>query len=70
MVGGRTQERNGKTTLLVGLSSQNLEHLKSGAPLSLKAETHPFVPANMEILLFAGNTEASMLDHLESARGA
>jgi hypothetical protein len=66
MIGGRTQECHGTPILLLGLTHKNLDHLREGKPISLKPYKHPFIPAKMGILLFAGLTEASMMLRLES----
>jgi hypothetical protein len=51
----------GGTLLVLGLSRENMDRLESGQPIDLSRDTHGLaVPAGLKIMIFAGETEASM----------
>jgi len=52
---------NGRTLLVLGLSTQNRERLAQGQPIQISRETHGVaIPADVAIMIFAGETEESM----------
>jgi hypothetical protein len=47
--------------LVLGLSRLNIERLMNGRPISIERGTHGIaVPANLKIMIFFGEDEASM----------
>ncbi len=67
MVGGRGRTNDGKTFLVLGLSEGNLERLRDGRPMHLTHKPHPFIPEDLMILIFSGQTEEAMAAQLHDA---
>jgi hypothetical protein len=51
----------GKRLLVLGLSAENVRRMKHGHPIRVSREIHGLaVPADLTIVIFAGETEAQM----------
>lgn len=61
---------DGKTLLILGLSQVNRDRLDAGQPIDISREVHGLsIPANLKILIFAGETEAAMEETLHELIG-
>ena len=59
-----------KTLLILGLSQVNRDRLAAGLPMDISRETHGLaVPANLRIMIFAGETEAQMKQAMQDLIG-
>lgn len=56
---------DGTTLLILGLSRTNRERLEAGQPMDISRLTHGMaIPANIKIMIFAGETEDDMRRHM------
>jgi hypothetical protein len=62
--------QDGKTLLILGLSRTNRDRLEAGQPIDISREVHGLsIPANLKIMIFAGETEAAMEETLRELIG-
>lgn len=59
-----TMKRN---VLIVGLLPENIKRMQEGKPLALSAETHPFLPLDLEVIIFTGADAAAMIEELRQS---
>lgn len=58
------------TLLVLGLSKENRKRLDAGQPIRISRETHGMaVPKDLKVLIFVGETEASMRAAMEGLIG-
>lgn len=60
---------DGKQRVLLGLTRRNIERLLSGRPISVKAETHPGFPEDLQIMIIYGESERAITDVLSGHIG-
>jgi len=59
-----------KLLLILGLSRRNRELLEKGRPIDLTRESHGMaIPANLKIVIFAGETEETMRQQMAALIG-
>lgn len=57
--------------LVLGLSDENRRRLAAGQPINISRATHGMaVPAGLNIVIFAGHTEQTMMKQMESLIGS
>jgi hypothetical protein len=61
---------NEDTLLLIGLSAENRRRLADGQPIDIRRDSHGMaIPTGLHIVIFAGETEASMQRDLSTLIG-
>jgi len=70
MLIARAALEDGGTLLVLGLSEENRDRLAAGQPMDISRASHGMaIPAGLQIMIFAGETEESMRAYLGTLIG-